>query len=114
MNDVRTYRVVVRGEFTGLDDDQRARLRAELDQHDLLRAGYSETGDLTYDESLRPFTVRCLLTQPTDKPDQDALDHGLLTAIALLESQGLAYQHLRGTATCLDDIKVRRPKRAAT
>ncbi|MEV5960349.1 DUF6204 family protein [Kribbella sp. NPDC051952] len=114
MNAVRTYRVVVRGELTDVDDDQRATLLAEIDKHDLLVAGYSETGDLTYDESLRPFTVRCLLVQPADRPDQDAVDHGLLTAITLLESRGLAYQHLRATATCLEDIKIRRPRRTAS
>src|SRR5688500_219559 len=91
MNAVRTFRVIVRGEFTGLTDDQRHRLLAEADRHDLLRATYSETGDLSYDETLRPFTVRCQVVQPADRPDQAAVDHGLLTASALLEELGLAY-----------------------
>jgi len=111
MNDVRTYRVIVRGEFAGLADDHRAKLLAELDQHDLLRAGYSETGDLSYDADLRPFTVRCQVIQAADRPDQDAVDHGLLTAIALFEDAGLGHRHLRATAACLDDIKIPRRNR---
>ncbi|WP_350280263.1 DUF6204 family protein [Kribbella sp. HUAS MG21] len=108
---VRTFRVIVRGEFTGLTHDQRERLRAEADRHDLLLAGYSDTGDLSYDETLRPFTVRCQVVQPADRPDQDAVDHGLLVASTLLDERGLAYQRLRASATCLEDIKIRRPKR---
>lgn len=114
MNAVRTFRVIVRGEFTGLTADQRAELLAEVSSHDLLLAGYSETGDLSYDETLRPFTVRCQVIQPADRPDQDAIDHGLLTAGALLDGRGLAYQRLRATATCLEDIKIRRPRRTGT
>ncbi|HET6737417.1 MAG TPA: DUF6204 family protein [Kribbella sp.] len=111
MNAVRTFRVIVRGEFTGLTDDQRDRLRAELGDHDLLLAGYSETGDLSYDETLRPFTVRCQVIQPADRPDEDAVGHGLLIAGALLGERQLPYQRLRATATCLEDIKIRRPRR---
>lgn len=111
MNEVRTFRVIVRGEFTGLTDAQRGVLRAELDQHDLLLATYSEAGDLSYDEALRPFTVRCQVVQPADRPDAGAVDHGLLTAGALLEGRGLGYQRLRATATCLEDVTVRRPRR---
>ena len=112
MNAVRTFRVIVRGEFAGLTDAQRDRLRAEVGQHDLLLAKYSATGDLSYDETVRPFTVRCQVVQSADRPDQDAIDHGLLTASALLEQRGLDYQRLRATATCLEDVKVRRPKRS--
>ena len=32
---LRTYRVIVRGVFDGLDDDQRTRLGAQLAAHDL-------------------------------------------------------------------------------
>lgn len=112
MTEVRTYRVIVRGEFKDLDEDQRAKLLAELDQHDLFLAGYSDVGDLSYDATLRPFTVRCKLVQPADRADQDAIDSGLLTAITLLNTAALGYQRLRATATCLEDVKVRRPKRA--
>ncbi|MFI5691172.1 DUF6204 family protein [Kribbella sp. NPDC051586] len=113
MNELRTFRVIVRGEFADLTGEQRDRLLAEAGEHDLLLATYSATGDLSYDESLRPFTVRCQVEQPADRPDQDAVDHGLLVADELLEGRGLAYRHLRATATCLEDVKVRRPRRSA-
>ncbi|GAA2818823.1 DUF6204 family protein [Kribbella solani] len=111
MNSVRTFRVIVRGEFTGLTADQRDQLRAEIAQHDLLLATYSEAGDLSYDESLRPFTIRCQVVQPADRPDQDAIDHGLLTAGDLLDQRGLPHHRLRATATCLEDIKIPHRKR---
>ena len=37
-----------------------------------------------------------------------ALTAGELAAVEYLEAAGLGYRRLRATATCLDDIKVRR------
>ncbi len=110
-SDVRTYRVVTRGEFQNLTDAQRVKLRAELEQHDLLLADYTEAGTLSYDAELRPFTVRCLVVQPADRPDQEAADTGALVALELLEAAGLDHHRLRTTATCLEDMKVNRRHR---
>ncbi|TWD80304.1 hypothetical protein FB561_1377 [Kribbella amoyensis] len=109
-SEVRTFRVIVRGEFRDLSEAQRDRLRAELDQHDLLTSGYPESGSLSYDAELRPFTVRCQVVQPADRPDQEATDTGTLVAIELLERAELGYDRLRTSATCLEDVKVNRPK----
>ena len=108
---VRTYRVIVRGEFHDLTPAQRARLLAELDRHDLLLARYSADGDLAYDASLRPFTIRCQVVQPADRPDSEAIDTGLLIALRLLDDAGFKHRHLRATATCLEDVKINRPSR---
>jgi hypothetical protein len=107
-SDVRTYRVVTRGEFQNLTDAQRVKLRAELEQHDLLLADYTAAGTLSYDPELRPFTIRCQVVQPADRPDQEAADTGALVALELLESAGLDYHRLRTIATCLDDVKINR------
>jgi hypothetical protein len=42
----RTYRVAVRGELTGLTEEQRASLRAELDAHSLFASAYTPVGTL--------------------------------------------------------------------
>jgi hypothetical protein len=107
---VRTFRVIVRGEFHDLRPAPRERLLAEVDQHDLLLARYSSTGDLAYDASLRPFTIRCQVVQPADRADAEAINTGLLIALRLLEEAGLAHRHLRATATCLEDVKINRPR----
>lgn len=107
-SEVRTYRVVTRGEFQNLSDGQRAKLRAELDQHDLLLADYTESGTISYDAELRPFTVRCQVVQAAELPDQEAADTGALVALELLSAAGLEYHRLRTTATCLDDVKINR------
>jgi hypothetical protein len=106
----REHRVVTRGEFQNLTDGQRDKLRAELDQHDLLLAGYTAAGTLSYDAELRPFTIRCEIVQAADRPDQEAADTGALAALELLDGLGLAHHRLRTTASCLDDIKVKRRK----
>ncbi|MGC4937162.1 DUF6204 family protein [Kribbella sp. DT2] len=110
-SDVRTYRVVTRGEFQNLTDAQRVKLRAELEAHDLLRADYTETGTLSYDAELRPFTIRCQVVQPADRPDQEAADTGALVALELLEAEGLDHHRVRTTVTCLEDMKVNRRHR---
>ncbi|MEV6284265.1 DUF6204 family protein [Kribbella sp. NPDC051770] len=107
-SEVRTYRVVTRGEFQNLSDDQRTKLRDELDQHDLLLAAYTETGTLSYDAELRPFTIRCLVVQPAGRADQEAADTGALVALELLDAAGLDHHRLRTTASCLEDVKINR------
>ncbi|ADB35803.1 hypothetical protein Kfla_6812 [Kribbella flavida DSM 17836] len=111
MSDVRTYRVIVRGEFQGLDEQLRAKLLAELDAHDLLLATYRPEGFLSYDADLRPFSIRCQVVQPADRSDQDAIDTGLLTALQLLDDAGLRHHRLRATATCLEDVKINRRRK---
>jgi hypothetical protein len=105
----RTYRVVTRGRFSGLDEDTRARLRAEAGEHDLLTATFTDAGTLTYDDRLDAFQHR-VVVRVDEGPDEEevALTAGELAAVQHLEGAGLGHGDLRATATCTDDVKVRR------
>ncbi|MFE4643489.1 DUF6204 family protein, partial [Streptomyces sp. NPDC056730] len=49
MTTQHTYRVIVRGTWDGLTDDDRARLLADVDQHGLAQMRFTPEGSLTYD-----------------------------------------------------------------
>ncbi len=101
-----TYRVLVRGRFADLTDDQRATLREHLAHFDFLRSGgFSEDGALTFDEKLDFFSYRVILTA-AGKPD----DAGLRRATAALDALGVDFRGLRATVTDMDEMKINRPK----
>ncbi|MET9632340.1 DUF6204 family protein [Lentzea sp. NPDC006480] len=102
-----TYRVLVRGRFTDLTDDQRASLRERLAGFDFLRdAGFSEEGALTFDEKLDFFSYRVILTA-AEKPDEA----GLRRATTALDALGVDFRGLRAKVTDMDEMKINRPKR---
>jgi hypothetical protein len=105
----RTYRVIVRGRFDGLDEATRSRLRAEAAEHDLLTVRFAGDGTLTYDDRLDAFQHR-VVVRVDDGPDEDgdARTTAELAAMRYLEDAGLGYRDLRSSATCLDDVTVRR------
>ena len=105
----RTYRVIVRGRFDGLDDRTRARLRTEAAEHDVLVARFTDEGTLTYDQRLDAFQHRVVVRVDGGAGEEDvALTAGELAAVEHLEAAGLGYRNLRSSATCVDDVKVRR------
>jgi hypothetical protein len=105
----RTYRVTVRGRFDALDDATRARLRAEAAEHDLLVVRFTDEGTLTYDQRLDAFQHRVVVRVDEGAGEEDvARTAGELAAVEYLEAAGLGYGRLRSTATCVDDVKVRR------
>jgi hypothetical protein len=105
----RTYRVTVRGRFDGLDDRTRAQLRDQAAEHDVLVVGFSDEGTLTYDQRLDAFQHRVVVRVDEGLGEEDvALTAGELAAVEYLEAAGLGYGRLRSTATCVDDVKVRR------
>ncbi|MGZ0150165.1 DUF6204 family protein [Kribbella sp. WER1] len=61
----------------------------------------------------KPELIATLLAERTQREYSEirAIDDGLLTAAALLEARGLEHRHLRATATRLEDVKIRRPRR---
>ena len=75
------YRVIVRGRFVELDEPTRDRLRAELDEHDVLNAGrFTTEGTLTYERPLRNFTMRFEVRDADEdvakaRAEQLAVDH---------------------------------------
>lgn len=104
-----TYRVLVRGRFADLTDDQRSKLQEHLQGFDFLRdGGFSEDGALTFDEKLDFFSYRVILTA-AEKPD----DAGLRRATAALDAFGVDFRGLRATVTDMDEMKINRPKRLA-
>jgi hypothetical protein len=104
-----TYRVLVRGRFADLTDDQRATLREHLQGFDFLRSGgFREEGALTFDEKLDFFSYRVILTA-SEQPG----DAGLRRATAALDTFGVDYRGLRATVTDMDEMKINRPKRLA-
>jgi hypothetical protein len=105
----RTYRVTVRGRFDGLDDSTRARLRSEAAEHDMLVATFVDEGTLTYDQRLDAFQHRVVVRVDEGAGEEDvARTAGELAAVEYLDGAGLSYRNLRSTATCMDDVKVRR------
>ena len=107
----RTYRVVVRGFFDGLDDAQRSRLRDRAVVHDLFSSAFTDEGTLTYDATVSAFSHR--VTVHVDSgPDEVADAHaaGELSAMERLDAEGLGYRRLRSTVTCMDDVKIRRSR----
>ncbi|MBB5960675.1 hypothetical protein FHS29_007303 [Saccharothrix tamanrassetensis] len=106
-----TYRVMVRGRFTDLDDAGRARLLAEADRHGVLTNGFSEDGALSYDRSLDFFSFRVQLRAEAESTDRAVCDRALALAARSVEELGVDFRDLRASATDMDLIKVRRPKR---
>jgi hypothetical protein len=109
MPEEHTYRVLVRGRFTDLDDDGRRRLRAVADHHDLLVAGgFSDEGSLSYDRALDFFSFRVQLRAETAPTDRAVCDRGRALAAHAVEELGVDFRDLRASATDVDLVKVRR------
>ena len=105
----RTYRVIVRGRFDGLDEPTRARLLGEAAQHDLLTAPFTDEGTLTYDRRIDAFQHRVVVRVDEGPGEEDvARTAGELAAVEHLASAGRGYRDRRASATCTDDVKVRR------
>jgi hypothetical protein len=105
----RTYRVTVRGRFDGLNDRTRDRLRREAADHDVLVARFADEGTLTYDQRIDAFQHRVVVRVDEGPGEQDvARTAGELAAMEYLEAAGLGFRLLRSSATCVDDVKVRR------
>lgn len=105
-----TYRVLVRGRFTDLDEDGRARLLAAAEEHDMLTSGFSDEGALTYDRALDFFSFRVQMRAKVETTDRAVCDKGLALAAKAVEEFGVDFRDLRASATDLDLVKVRRSK----
>lgn len=99
----RTFRVLVRGRFTEVPESRRGRLLADVDRHDALLAEFTEAGTLTYDRSRTAFSVRCVVRT---EEERDAV--ATAQALASTMVAGTTHELRTTTATCMEDIKVRR------
>ena len=97
---ISVHRVVVRGQFADLTDDQRTALLAEVDDHDIFRSAFTEWGTFTYDEQLINFNLRyeVRIDDQADDGPSDPAEVGLAKARATLADWGLGAKHLRATA----------------
>lgn len=106
MPEEHTYRVLVRGRFTDLDDAGRERLRAVAEEHDMLTAGgFTEDGALVYDHALDFFSFR---VQLRDKDERAGCDRGKALAAQAVEGLGVDFWDLKASATDMDTIKIKR------
>lgn len=105
MTEEHTYRVLVRGRFTDLDDAGRARLKAVADQHDVLTAGFTGSGSLAYDHKLDFFSFH---VQLKEKDERAGCDRGKALAARAVADLGVDFRDLKASATDMDTIKVKR------
>lgn len=102
---MQIFRVTVRGRFAHLDDDQRARLRANAGAHEVVAHGrFSENGTLTYEPSLHAFTFRYQLRADGDDSEAEVLERARSSAQAELTGLGVEFERLRAQATNMADM----------
>ncbi|RKE22865.1 DUF6204 family protein [Streptomyces sp. TLI_171] len=95
----RTFRIMVRGSFDALTDQQRAELTAAAAEHDVLHAQFTEEGHLTYDLSARPFFTFRFLEYGEAEEDVVAASVRAETAAELwLTDRGYGYKNLKSQA----------------
>lgn len=82
---LQIFRVVVRGRFDGLDDDDRERLRAVAEDHDIMVSAFTREGTLTYDHFLYAFNTRFELRADASPEENEAE----VTATALARTEVL-------------------------
>jgi hypothetical protein len=109
VGDVATkiFRVVVRGHFHGLTDDQRAALLATAEDHEIFKARYTRDGSLTYEPNLVAFSFRYEVRvgdDDSDDPEHWATETAMEKATASLGAMGIGFRHLRATATDMASV----------
>ncbi|MGA5894176.1 DUF6204 family protein [Streptomyces venetus] len=108
----RTFRVIVRGVFDGLSDDQRAELLGRAAEHDILRAAFTPEGNLTYDLAARPaFTFRFLDSGEAEEDILEATERAEEAARAWLGERGYGYKNLRSQAEDLSQAPLGKRQR---
>ncbi|MFE2495790.1 DUF6204 family protein [Streptomyces scopuliridis] len=111
MTTQHTYRVIVRGTWDGLTDDDRARLLAEVGQHGLAQMRFTPEGSLTYDKVLKHFSYRFVVV--SDAADGEEMAGALAEdrAETALKALGCGHGELRSTVTDMDTMKINRKGR---
>ncbi|MCX5267797.1 DUF6204 family protein [Streptomyces sp. NBC_00199] len=107
MSEQHTYRVIVRGTWEGLREEDRARLLAEAADHGLTSMRFTEEGTLTYEPSpLKHFSMRYVVV--SDAADGDEMAGALAEerAETALRELGYGFTGLRSTVTDLDTMKI--------
>ncbi|MET7751168.1 DUF6204 family protein [Micromonospora sp. NPDC005367] len=102
----KTYRVIVRGKFAPLDDEQRAALLTKADEHDVFRAKFTEDGTVTYERSLIGFTFRCVVPATEEEKEAAVIGRAEAPAAAAVRRLGADLRDLTSVSTDLDNIKI--------
>ena len=100
------FRVVVRGHFADLDEEQRADLLAHVDEHSPFKSAFTTDGTFTYEPNLVAFNFRYEIRQSDEDGDPTAAaeELGMAKALATLQATGFGHKHLRVTAADMADI----------
>jgi hypothetical protein len=103
---VQIFRVIVRGRFGTLDDEQRTALQAALDGDDLSNYRFTPSGTLAYDRRLDFFSVRVeVRVDEADDAPAAAFREAEARAVAELTRRGLPWRdELRTTGTNMADV----------
>lgn len=101
---VSVHRVVVRGHFADLTSDQRAALLAEVADHEIFKAAYTEWGTFSYEPNLVAFQFRYEVRTDGDDDDLDPAQVGRDRATAQLAAWGIGAKHLRVSATDMSQV----------
>ncbi|MFJ3221099.1 DUF6204 family protein [Kitasatospora sp. NPDC086801] len=111
----RTFRIMVRGVFDGLDAEQHAELLARAPEHDVLHAAFTREGHLSYDLGARAaFTFRFLDSGEAEEDILAAAERAEQAAQAWLAERGYGYKNLRSQAEDLSQAPLgKRQRRAA-
>ncbi|MCQ9177830.1 hypothetical protein KMT30_01980 [Streptomyces sp. IBSBF 2953] len=109
MSEQHTYRVIVRGTWDGLAEEDRARLLAEAADHGLTSMRFTEEGTLSYEPSpLKHFSMRFVVV--SDAADGEEMAGALAEerAETTLRASGYGFTGLKSTVTDLDTMKINR------
>jgi hypothetical protein len=111
----RTYRVEVSGQFDHPVDAVRQSLADGQRDHERTAAAFTADGTLTHSPSLTRFMFRYLIEVDEDsavEADAMAVLIAEVRSQDYLADRGIPSRDTRTTATCLEDVKIRRPKAA--
>lgn len=111
----RSFRITVRGVFDALTAEQRAALLADAAAHDILHAGFTEDGHLSYEIAARSaFTFRFAATGETEADLGPAAARAEAAAADWLTTRGYGFKNLRAKAEDLSLAPLgKRQRRAA-
>jgi hypothetical protein len=107
---VRIFRVTVRGFFRDLEPEVRDALLAVADEHEPLRAAFTEGGTFTYEQNLTAFSFRFERRENGDDDDgpaelaAQASSHALDRATTFLHESRIGHKELRVQVTDMADV----------
>ncbi|MFJ7247524.1 DUF6204 family protein [Kitasatospora sp. NPDC098652] len=108
----RTFRIMVRGVFDGLSEEQRAELLAAAPEHDVLHAAFTREGHLSYDLTARTaFTFRFLDEGEAEEDILEATERAEQAAQSWLTARGYGFKNLRSQAEDLSQAPLGKRRR---